>query len=521
MKTGGLRTASRLTITALAVAGLTLVGGAGGAVPAQSAQPSIRVASGWTAPNGDKNNTRHVLGPINSHNVNRLSVAWTVPIQQATTDWPGNDAATPVVVDGVAYTQDLNSNVYAIDLHSGKLLWTKLYTDHSAGPNGVNVADGKVFGATESSVFALDARTGTQLWSKTITQTSGEGVDMAPGVNDGTVYVSTVAGNNVSFDEGNGKGVLWALDEATGRTKWTWQQVPTALWGNTTLNSGGGMWGPPSFDANGDLYVSVGNPGPFIGTSLYPWGASRPGPNLYTNSIVKLSAKTGRMLWYNQVEPHDVFDWDLNITPVLTTVDHRPVALVAGKMGDVFEFDSVTGHLLWKTPVGVHNGHDQDNLFAMRGQTSKLPQFPFTVFPGVLGGVMSQLAIDGTTAYAAVSDSGVTWLNQTDLQLPSLDSGTGELVALDLETGRIKWSLPLPSSAYGAASVVNDLVFTTTFDGTVYAVNTRTGKVAWQAKLPAHANSPVAINGRYVLAAGGWPMASNETAQIVAYRLGD
>jgi outer membrane protein assembly factor BamB len=264
----------------------------------------------------------------------------------------------------------------------------------------------------------------------------------------------------------------------------------------------------------------VANPAPFIGTPQYPWGSSRPGPDLYTDSVVKLDHRNGNVIWYNQVQPHDIYDWDLQNSPVLTTAGNKPALIASGKGGYVFQFDPATGKLRWKTPVGIHNGHDNDNLLAMSGQYDKLPAFPYEVFPGALGGVISPIAVDSTTIYAAVNNLGVTWVNQTDPVFPSFDSGTGDLVALDLVTGRIKWSQPLPSSAYGAASVVNDLVFTTTYDGTVRAVNTRTGKLAWQAKLPAHSNAPVAISGDYVLAGGGWPQSPNEKAEIVAYRLG-
>jgi alcohol dehydrogenase (cytochrome c) len=521
---GGLRTAGRLTITVLAVAGLTLPGGPVGAAPVLAGYPSISAQLGWTQPNGDKNNTRHVISPINSRDVNRLRVAWTVPIAAPAPPerWPGTYAATPVVVNGVVYTQDLDSNVYAIELRTGRVLWTKLYNSTINGPNGVNVADGRVFGATTANAFALDARTGQELWSRKLTRNDNEGIDMAPGVNNGTVYVATGPGNADAFFAGNGAGKLWALDVATGNPKWTFDSVPTDLWGHPDLNSGGGMWYPPSFDLNGDLYVSIANPAPFPGADGFPWGSSRPGPNLYTNSVVKLNHRTGAVVWYNQVHPHDVYDWDLQNSPVLTMDGNKRTLIASGKVGYIYNFDPVNGHLRWKTPVGIHNGHDQDNIFAMNGEYDKLPQpedFPLEVFPGVLGGVISPIAVDDTTIYAAVNNYGAIWLNQKELQFRSFDDASGEMVALDLTSGRIKWKLPLATSPYGGASVTNDLVFGTSFEGIIRAVNTRTGQVAWQAQLPAHSNSPVAINGEYVLAGAGWPMAPGEQAQIVAYRL--
>ena len=526
-KAGSLGTVGRLTITVLAVAGLALLpGGPVGAAPDSASNLSnlswTRPGTGWTKPNGDLSNTRNVRSPISTRNVGSLSVAWTVPIAAPAgpNRWPGTYAATPVVVDGIVYTQDLDSNVYAIKLDTGRVLWTTMYNSTINGPNGVNVANGKVFGATTSNAFALDARTGRELWNRKLIRNDGEGIDMAPGIHDGTVYIATGPGNADAFFSGNGAGTLWALDANTGNPKWSFNNVPVDLWGHPDINSGGGMWYPPSFDCNGDLFVSIANPAPFLGTPEFPWGSSRPGPNLYTNSVVKLDHRNGHVLWYNQVHPHDIYDWDLQNSPVLTTAGGRDVVIGSGKVGYIYQFDQATGKLRWKTPVGIHNGHDQDNEYAMRGEFDKLPQqFPFEVLPGVLGGIISPIAVDDTSIYAAVNDYGAIWDNQKDLEFRSFDDARGEFVAVDKLTGQIKWNASLPTSPYGGASVTNDLVFTTSFDGKIIAYNTRTGAVAWQAGLPAHANSTVAINGEYVLTGAGWPLGPGEQAQIVAYRL--
>ena len=108
---------------------------------------------------------------------------------------------------------------------------------------------------------------------------------------------------------GGGKGILWALNARTGTPEWSWDSVQD-LWGNPGVNSGGGLWYPPSFDAQGNLYLGIGKPGPVFGTASYPLGSSRPGPDLYTDSVVKLSP-AGKLLWYYQLTPHDLYDWDL------------------------------------------------------------------------------------------------------------------------------------------------------------------------------------------------------------------
>src|SRR5262249_7227274 len=148
-------------------------------------------------------------------------------------------AATPVVADGVVYTQDLQSNVLAIDLSSGRTLWTARFDEADIGPNGVNVVGDRVYGATYTSAFALDAHTGRQLWSTRIAAHTGDAVDMAPGYSDDTVYISTAV-------QGPGAvGTLWALDAGSGTVRWRWAQVPEDLWGRPDVNAGGGMWHTP------------------------------------------------------------------------------------------------------------------------------------------------------------------------------------------------------------------------------------------------------------------------------------
>jgi alcohol dehydrogenase (cytochrome c) len=503
-----------LLVVASAAFGLTAAAGT------DAGPPTAVPVGSWPLPGADRQNTRYVPGPITSANVSKLTLAWSVPIQGAGAF--GTYATTPVVVNGIVYTQDIDSNVYAIDLKTGKLLWFQKYSDADAGPNGVTVSNGVVYGATAHKAFALQAATGEELWSKDITSNASSGIDMAPGYDHGTVYISTVPGNVKSFSGGKGQAILWAIDAKTGKTIWKWNEAPTQLWskGHVALNSGAGQWYPPSFDASGDIYLGTANPGPVPGTKSYPFGSSRPGPDLYTDSVVKLDHKTGRVDWYYQLTPHDIDDWDLQDSPVLTTANGRPVVIGAGKAGIVIELDQKTGKLLWRKPVGMHNGHDKDGLLTLKQAKQKL-KFPFTVYPGILGGVESQLASDGTNVYAAVNNLGSTYINnfETGIQTGDVFKGTGVMVALNQATGKFAWVHHFTSSPYGAATVTNDVVFTTTFDGTVWALSTKTGQVLWQQQLAAGTNATVAIAGDTLITAASLPLAQDQVAAIVAYRL--
>jgi outer membrane protein assembly factor BamB len=480
-------------------------------------------ATAWNLPNADLQNTRNVGGPINPSNVSTLGVAWTLPITASGAF--GGYSSTPVVADGVMYAQDIDSNVQAVDLDSGDVLWTHKYNSTSVGPNGLSVVDGTVYGATGDSVFALKASSGDQMWIKKLTRNANEGIDMPPGVHDGKVYVSTVPGNSKTFYAGSGQAVLWALNASTGATEWKWDEVPANLWSDkhTHVNSGGGQWYPPTFDGHGNLYVGVANPAPFPGSPGLPWGSGRPGPDLYTDSIVKLDEQTGKIVWHYQLTPHDIYDYDLENSPILSNVNGRQIVIDGGKAGILVAVDAQTGKPIWKREVGVHNGHQNDNIAALNGDFSKL-HAPVTIEPGDLGGIESQLASDGKTVFAAVnnlpshysSDDG--GLSAVSFAPPS--SGTGDLVAVDEATGKVKWDRKLPSSPYGAATLTNGVVFTTTFDGTLYAFNADTGSELWKTTLSAGTNAPVAVFGDTVLTAGSLPSGQGQKALIIAYRLG-
>jgi len=468
-------------------------------------------------PNIDPANTRHSAGPINGGNVSQLEVAWTLPLEAKSTY--GSYSSAPVVAGGVVYSQDLESNVQAIDLESGDVLWEKSYENADQGPNGVTVADGRVYGATSKAAFALDQETGEELWSVPLARNQHEGIDMSPGFENGVVYVSTVPGTATEFYEGEGVGKLWALDAKTGKKLWHFDTVPDDLWSkqHATINSGGGLWYPPAFDGKGSMYFGVGNPAPFPGTAKYPWGSSRPGPNLYTNSIVKMDTKSGKMDWYFQLTPHDIYDWDLQGPPILENVGGKEVLLAAGKSGIVIALDPKSGKLLWKTPVGNHNGHDDDGLLAMRGEYSKL-KTPMTVSPGNLGGVIAPISTDGKSIFAPVVNHAVTIVSGGEVQESS--PLTGELVALDAKSGAVKWKHEFASAPFGATSSVNDLVFTTTYDGRIYAFDANSGRLVWQEALPAGTNTGVTVAGDTVIAPAGVAAAEGQLPEIVAYRLG-
>jgi alcohol dehydrogenase (cytochrome c) len=506
---------------------------AGTANTAPAGATSAAAGAGWTLPGGDLANTRDVASAITASNVAKLGVAWCVPVEStgeaAAAGLTDGYATTPVVVNGVVYTQDLESNVMAISLATGKVVWTHNYSSPNGGPDGVTVAGGIVYAATNHAAVALSAATGRQLWSRTLTGNNHEGIDMAPGYHDGTVYVSTVPVNpTVGEYLGGGKGILWALNARTGAPEWSWDEVGN-LWGNPAVNSGGGLWEPPSFDAQGNLYIGIANPGP-IGEGGwpkgYPLGSSRPGPDLYTDSVVKLS-QAGKLLWYYQLTPHDIYDWDLQNSPVLTTANGQPVVIGSGKAGILIELNAQTGKLIWKLPVGTHSGHDNDGLLTENLTPASPDPLPakYELEPSVFGGVESQLATNGSTVFAAVNNLGLPMTAKGTTESGTafealIASATGEMVAVSQDTGKIEWADKLPSSPYGAATVTNNVVFTTTYSGYLYAFNATTGAILLKTPLSSGSNAPVTVDGDYVIAGAGVQAPKSGQQLIIAYSLG-
>jgi len=500
-------------LPALGLIAIVLVAALAGCGSSSSGEDLTLKGSGY--PGVDAANSRNAKGSIDSSNVADLEEAWSLPLTAESSY--GAHSSAPVIVNGVIYSQDLESNVQAIALDSGEVQWTKKYEDASQGPNGVVVADGLVLGATSKAAFALDQKTGKEVWSTPlVTRATGEGIDMAPGYHDGLVYVSTVPLTATELYPGGGVGTLWALDAKTGKKKWKFATVPKDLWGDPKVNSGGGLWQPPSFDDKGFIYFGTGNPAPYPGTPQQPWGSSRPGDNLYTNSMVKLDAKTGKMQWHYQQTPHDIYDWDFQDPPLLLKAGGKELAIGAGKSGIVVALDADTGKPVWKRPVGTHNGHDEDNILAMNGEASKIKAGE--VFPGVLGGVIAPMATDGETIFVPVVNQSLSI--SSGGELGGGGEMTGELVAINAASGRIQWQQEFASAVFGAPTVVNDIVFAASFDGSLYAFDTSSGSEAWVTSLPASINTSVSVSGDTVIAPAGLAGEEGQVPEMVAYRLG-
>jgi alcohol dehydrogenase (cytochrome c) len=185
--------------------------------------------------------------------------------------------------------------------------------------------------------------------------------------------------------------------------------------------------------------------------------------------------------------------------------------------------NATTGALIWKTPVGEHNDHDDDSLLALEHKSTLTP--PFTFAPGSLGGVLTDLAVAGGSAYVATVDlpfqfKSLMQVAGADVGAPPGAKPTGELEALSLATGKVEWDRKFSQMPLGGATVSNDLVFTTLYDGQLVALDRTTGKVVYNHQLPTSANSTIAIAGNTVLVPAGGPETGSGgggNPQLVAY----
>jgi alcohol dehydrogenase (cytochrome c) len=502
----------RVLATAFAcalVGAATLAASGGGALGNGGPPPEWALNGGsWPSHNDGLANLRANRDTdIDARDVKELKQAWTFALPYAGAY--GAFTSNPIVLGGIVYLEDPDSTVFALRESTGALVWKHAYhsVTPSGGPNGVAYGYGLLFGETESSVFALNPHTGRQVWIRKLTANPREGIDMAPQLYGGRLLISTIPGNSKSFYKGGAVGIVYALDARTGRQLWSFSTVK----GRT---NGGGLWYPPAVDSSGRVFLGVGNPSPYPLTAGDPNARSRPGPNLYTDSLVALDGATGKLLWYRQVTPHDIRDHDFQDSPIVVTVRFHGVpteaVIGAGKSGKVIAFRAADGRRLWTLSIGEHNNYE----------SGPLPAKPVVYCPGGLGGVLTPMA----------EARGVLYVPWNDLCFKGSATGlvrggpvppvAGGLAAVNAATGSILWKHTFESLDAGAATIADDVVFTSTYNGMVYALSAKNGSVLWSAKARAGIDSFPAVTRRMLIVGSGAPTSSKHArGRIIAYSL--
>ena len=314
-----------------------------------------------------KSHRYSALDQINRKNVASLKLAWAYQIQRA-----GIVETSPLVVDGVMYLTEPPSTVTALDVRSGRPLWTYspnippdvIVIGSPPVNRGVAILDDLVYvGTVHGHLIALDSKSGTVRWDITVGDNkSGYYLTLAPLALDGKIVVG------VSGAETGIRGFIDAYDAKTGKLAWRTYTIPAPgepgfeTWGkgNGWQTGGGSTWLTGSFDPELNLlYWATGNPAP-------DWNAdNRPGDNLYTDSVLALDPSTGKIKWHFQFTPEDVHDWDSNETMILFEAQiggrERKLLAQANRNGFYYVLDRATGEFL--TGVRTRN---------RRGQTASM-----------------------------------------------------------------------------------------------------------------------------------------------------
>lgn len=324
-------------------------------VRVSTAQLTSKVlSSNWLSYNGDYTGRRYSgLTQITPYNVNRLHAQWVFHNRSV-----GAFEVTPVVVNGVMYITASN-DAYALNAETGNVLWhysrpvsTGLVDDASDHhTRGVALLGFRLFMETDNAhLLCLDARSGHLLWDVAYAAwNKNYGATSAPLVVKDNVLVGTSGG-----DDGV-RGFIAAYNAVTGKLAWRFWTIPgpgeagASSWpGEMYLRGGGTAWMPGTYDPSlNTIYWGTGNAAPDFD------GSVRPGDDLYTASLIALDPDTGKLKWYFQFTPHDVFDYDGVETPVLVDAPykggHRKLIIEANRNGFIYILDRTNGKFLSAT----------------------------------------------------------------------------------------------------------------------------------------------------------------------------
>ncbi len=333
--------------------------------------PPLAPPTDWPEYNGgpDRNHFSP-LTQITPANVANLHVAWSYASGGADTARNSTQMqCNPLIIGGVLYGVSAGSQAFAVDAATGKEIWKTAFTDDTFAMNSRGVThwtDGRVariFFAYGSLLYALDARTGRPIptFGKNGKINLRDGLDR-PGADDyvvsntpGVVYKNLlIVGHRVSEVAPALPGDIRAYDLRTGRLVWTFHTIPhpgeygADTWPKDGYRHFGGAnnWMGMALDRQrGIVYAPTGT----AAFDLY--GATRPGQNLFGNSLIALDAATGKRRWHFQTVHHDIWDRDIPAPPNLFTVVHEgkkvDAVSVLSKQGFLFAFNRVTGKPLF------------------------------------------------------------------------------------------------------------------------------------------------------------------------------
>lgn len=298
------------------------------------------------------------LNKINADNVKDLGFSWQYETNSNRGKVYRGLEATPIVVDGIMYTSGAWSQVYALNAKTGKEMWR--YDPQVDGNyarraccdvvnRGVQVWKGKLYvGTLDGYLVCLDAATGIPIWRADtfINRIAFYTITGPPQIAKGKVVI----GN--SGAEFGVRGYISAFDLETGKFAWRFFMVPgdpkneiehpemevaSKTWDvDSEWKAGGGgtAWGEFAYDPYLNLlYVGTGNSSPYPIWYRSPKG----GDNLFLASILAINPDSGKLVWYYQTTPGEIWDYTCTMNMILADLPikgrQRQVLMQAPKNG--------------------------------------------------------------------------------------------------------------------------------------------------------------------------------------------
>jgi alcohol dehydrogenase (cytochrome c) len=506
------------------------------ALPAYAQEPSWerlinsdREPQNWMSYGGNYAAHRFsALDQINRENVRQLTPVWMFH----TGELRGGLNSTPIVVDGVMYLMGPMNRVFAINAATGEKLWSYIYKlpqmsiPYQPGSRGLAVAYGRVyFGTLDNHVVALDAKTGREIWDVEVedVRQCGCNITSAPLVVKDKVIVGGTGGEHAH------RGYLNAYDAKTGKHVWRFYTIPGPgepgyeTWSEKMWKYGGApTWLVGSYDPELNLlYWGVGNP------SSDFYDEFRPGDNLYSDSIIALDPDTGKLKWYYQEVPHDMYDFDSAFECALIDYEKegrkQKLLVHANKGGMTWALDRATGKYVNAWP-------HVDNLTWLKGVDKNgrpvgmqpvPPDKETFVCPSAAGGRNY-----GHSAYnprigwwynigweicnvirpqkLEVKEGQPLFGGGMEMKPPKDKSAYGHINAFDPLTGERKWRYN--TTGINVASLLatgGGLIFSGDVTGAAFALDARTGQKLWSFNTGAGmSGSPISysVNGQQYVA---------------------
>ena len=452
----------------------------------------------WTYPDHDLSGTRYSpLNQITPQNVNQLAKVCSYTFPEAV---PSETA--PLASGGILYATSDHFTV-ALDGADCHVLWSYEWKPRDRDlvhpHRGAALANGKIIrGTGDDYLISLDAETGKLLWAKQVANPKeGYFISMPPLVHGDLIYIGPAGSEWAS------SGWIGAFRLSDGEQVWKFSIIPrdgepgAETWGpdpKARKNAGGALWTALSYDTEKDLlYVPGGNPAPDF------YDDARPGANLYTNSIIALDGKTGRLAWYNQFIPHDVDDFDIiHVNPIFKANSRAAIA-ATGKDGMLRVLDRDTHKILYSVPFTTRENAE-----------APLSSKPIHVCPGILGGDEWNSGAYNSKLNLLVVPSIDHWCStiSKDSEAPSVEKANsgevryfggpfngpgargpysearGRLTGFNASTGKEAWRYESPTPMVaGVALTASNLIFTGEVGGYFDAFDAQSGKVLYRFNL--------------------------------------